>query len=82
MSALFPMLLGDAAFSTLPQRVQALHLADGTRRYRGQADVMRGTSLLARLCGWATAQPPAAQGVPLQVEIATTAAGERWTKLP
>ena len=80
MSALFPMLLGDAAFSTLPQRVQALHLASGTRSYRGQADVMRGTGLLARLCGWATAQPPAGQGVALQVEIATTAAGERWTR--
>jgi len=80
MSALFASLLGEAAFSTLPPRVQALHLADGTRVYRGQADIVRGTGLLARLCGWATSQPPAGDGVALEVEIATDAQGERWTR--
>ena len=80
MSALFVNVLGDAAFSTLPPRVQALHRATGTRIYRGEADVQRGAGLLARLCGWATAQPPAAQRVPLQVEIVANAAAERWTR--
>ncbi|MDR3385461.1 MAG: DUF4166 domain-containing protein [Rudaea sp.] len=80
MSTLFMDVLGDAAFSTLPARVQALHRATGTRTYRGKADVLRGTGLLARLCGLVTAQPPAAQGVALQVQIAATSAGERWTR--
>jgi hypothetical protein len=80
MSHLFVDVLGDAAFSTLPQRVQALHLARGTHNYRGEADVVRGTGILARLCGWVTAQPPAAQGAALEVEIAATATGERWTR--
>ena len=80
MSTLFVDLLGDAAFSTLPVKVQALHRATGTLIYRGEADVQRGTGLLARLCGWVTAQPPAATRVPLQVEIAATAAVERWTR--
>ena len=80
MSALFASLLGDAAFSTLPLRVQAMHLAAGTRVYRGQADIVRGTGLLAHLCGWATAQPPAGDGVVLEVEIVAGAQGERWTR--
>jgi hypothetical protein len=80
VSTLFAELLGDAAFSTLSARVQALHRATGTRTYRGEADVQRGKGLLSRLCGWATAQPPAATRVPLHVEIASTAAGERWTR--
>jgi hypothetical protein len=80
VSTLFAGILGDATFSTLPARVQALHRATGTRTYRGEADVQRGTGLLSRLCGWATAQPPAATRVPLQVEIASTANGERWTR--
>jgi hypothetical protein len=80
MSALFVDLLGDAAFSILPARVQALHRANGTRIYRGEADVQRGTSLLSRLCGWVTAQPPAAKHVPLQVAISATESGECWTR--
>lgn len=77
---MFANVLGGAAFSALPPRVQALHLATGTHTYRGEADVLRGTTLIARLCGWATAQPPAAQNVELQVEISGNSAGERWTR--
>ena len=80
MSTLFAELLGDAAFSTLPARVQALHRASGTRTYHGEAEVRRGTGVLSRLCGLVTAQPPAATCVALQVEIAATTAGERWTR--
>jgi hypothetical protein len=80
MTPLFAGLLGEAAFSTLSSRVQTLHLDQGTRRYRGQADVARGRGLLAWLCGWVTSQPPAANGVALEVEIAATAAGERWSR--
>ena len=60
--------------------LQALHLAGGARVYRGQADIVRGTGFLARLCGWATSQPPAGDGVALEVEIAADAQGERWTR--
>jgi hypothetical protein len=80
VSTLFAELLGDAAFSILPARVQALHRATGTRTYRGEAEVQRGTGLLSRLCGWVTAQPPAATRVALKVEIASTPAGERWAR--
>jgi hypothetical protein len=80
VSTLFAALLGDAAFSTLPQKMQTLHRTTGTRTYHGAADVKRGTNLLARLCGWVTAQPPAGTDVALQVEIAANATGERWSR--
>ncbi|MGA9334775.1 MAG: DUF4166 domain-containing protein [Rudaea sp.] len=80
MNPLFVDLLGEAAFGKLAARVQALHRATVKRAYRGEAQVVRGSNLLARLCGFVTSQPPAAQRVPLQVEIATTAQGECWTR--
>lgn len=80
MSALFVDLLGEVEFSKLPEHVQALHRASGTRVYRGEARVVRGTSWLARLCGFFTSQPPAAQQVKLQVEIVAKSRGERWTR--
>lgn len=80
MNPLFVELLGTTAFATLPDSVQRLHRAGGTHRYRGEAQVVRGRNPLARLCGLITAQPPAAQAIPLEVEIATCASAERWTR--
>ena len=80
MKSLFVDLLGESQFAMLPPRVQALHRTVGTRDYRGQARVVRGRNVLARLCGVITSQPPAAQEVALCVEIATTAQGECWTR--
>lgn len=78
MTPLFERLLGGA-FDTLPERVRKLHRDGGTRRYRGEVDVERGSRLLARVCAWATRLPPAGCG-PIEVEIAADAAGERWSR--
>jgi hypothetical protein len=80
MKPLFARVLGDAAFSTLPHRVQALHRATGTRTYAGSAQVEAGSSWLARLCARATALPSRALIVPVEVEITCDAGGERWTR--
>jgi hypothetical protein len=75
---LFPTLLGDR-FDALPPRVRALHLRHGVQHLAGEVDVERGRSWLSRLCAWATRLPPAGRG-PIAVEIATTPAGEQWTR--
>lgn len=76
---LFAQLLGDA-FAALPPRVRSLHRAIGTRRYRGSASVTRGNGWLCRLCGWATSLPVATAETPVEVEIATQAQAEIWTR--
>ncbi len=78
--SLFARVLGDAAFSTLPHSVQALHRARGTRAYTGQAEVQAGRAWLARLCAWATALPPSAACVPVRVEITSNHDTERWDR--
>ncbi|MEP6941039.1 MAG: DUF4166 domain-containing protein [Rudaea sp.] len=80
MSALFARVLGAPAFAALPSRVRALHAATVTRIYAGEADVERGTGLLARLCGWAAALPPVGRAVPLRVEIRARDGEETWTR--
>jgi hypothetical protein len=79
MQPLFARLLGDS-FSALPPLVRALHLAPGTRRYRGTAAVTRGNGALSRLCGWATRLPPAASDTAVEVEITADAHGETWAR--
>jgi hypothetical protein len=75
---LFCRLLGES-FATLAPRVRALHLREGTCRYRGIVEVERGRGVLARLCAYATRLPPAGHG-PIEVEIAADAEGECWTR--
>ena len=71
-------LLGPA-FATVSTSVKALHAAPGLRRYRGQAEVIRGPGALARLCGWIARLPPSRRGE-IEVEIETNHAGETWTR--
>lgn len=78
MTTLFARLLGGA-FDTLAPRVRALHLREGTQRYRGEVEVERGRGWLAALCVRATRLPPAGRG-PIEVEIVADAIGERWTR--
>ena len=75
---LFARLLGNA-FDTLPPRVRALHLREGTMRYRGEVDAERGQGWLAALCIRATRLPPSGRG-PIGVEIVADTHGERWTR--
>lgn len=75
---LFAGLLGEA-FRTLPPPLRRLHERTGTTRWHGEVEVVRGRSLLARLCGWATRLPPAGTG-PIAVEIVVDAGREQWTR--
>ncbi|MDI1254319.1 DUF4166 domain-containing protein [Thermomonas sp.] len=77
--ALFRQLLGIEAFEALPIPVQRLHLQVGSHTYRGEVEVVRGRSLLSRLCAWATRLPSAGTG-PITVEIMSGAQRERWTR--
>jgi len=77
-SPLFRRVLG-ADFETLSAVVKALHSARGHRRYRGQVEVVRGATPLARLFAWATRLPPAGQGE-AEVEIDASGEEERWTR--
>ena len=76
---MFRHLLGADAFDALPIPVQRLHLQQGSRTYRGEVEVVRGRSLLSRLCAWATRLPSAGMG-PIAVEIVSDPMRERWTR--
>jgi len=76
---LFRQLLGNDAFDALPLPLQRLHLQQGRRTYRGEVEVLRGRSLLSRLCAWATRLPSAGTG-PIAVAIISDEMGERWTR--
>ena len=76
--SLFAQVLGPG-FDTLAAPVRALHLAQGTHRYRGDVEVERGSGLLSRCIAAATHLPPAGSG-PLGVEIDASPAREHWTR--
>jgi hypothetical protein len=75
---LFRRLMGPA-FETLPAPLRDLHLGGSPRRYRGQCEVMRGGSWLARLCGRIAGFPPAGN-VRVEVAIETEGEGEIWRR--
>lgn len=75
---LYRRLLGPR-FDALPAPVRSIHAHSGLRRYQGEAEVVRGQGMLARVCAWATHLPPQSQG-DIEVEIEAHAAGERWTR--
>ncbi len=71
-------MLGDA-YARLPTTVATLHARDGERRYAGEVDVVRGTTLLSRLCAAATRLPPQGRGR-IDVDIVANRHGEAWTR--
>lgn len=75
---LYGRLLGDD-YARLQPTVASLHACSGLRRYSGNVVVERGSTLLSRLCAWATRLPPAGQG-PIDVDIDADADGETWTR--
>ena len=80
VEALFRRLLGATVFDRLPEPLRRLHLRRGTAQWRGEVEVIRGRSPLARLCAWATRLPPTGVG-PIMVEIVAGDDGrERWTR--
>lgn len=77
MPTLFQRLLG-ASFDDLPPAVCALHSIRGRGRYRGRAQIERGTHLLANLCAAIAGLPHSAHDVVTIVEFTTDARGETW----
>jgi hypothetical protein len=63
----------------VPPCVYRLHHAPGKAVYRGEVVVERGTGRLSRLFAWATALPPAGEGL-VEVEIVAGQGRERWTR--
>lgn len=78
-ASLYQRVLGSA-YAQLPDSVQLLHAPGAPRRWRGTARVERGRGLLSRLLGTVFGFPAAGEGVPVSVEFAPEAWGERWTR--
>src|SRR5690606_17909903 len=76
---LYRRILGSA-FDALPPRVRELHASAATRRWRGQAEVRRGSGLLARIAAAVIGFPGAAAAVPVSVDFTPEGDGERWTR--
>jgi hypothetical protein len=77
--SLYRQVLGSA-FATLPPQVQALHHGSEPRRWRGVAQVRRGSGILARAIAAVIGFPSAAVNVPVTVAFHPEQGGERWTR--
>ncbi len=78
-SPLYRKILGSA-FATLPPRLQELHGSGAMRRWTGQAEVRRGTGIMARIIGALFGFPKAALQVPVTVTFSPESSAERWTR--
>lgn len=76
---LYRRLLGTA-FDKLPKPIRDMHETGPGMTARGEADVERGTGLLARGIGWLFGFPGAGQGVPLSVRFDVDGDSEVWTR--
>ena len=76
---LYRQILGPA-FDALPQKLQLLHGNNAERRWRGHAEVRRGTGLLARIAAAIVGFPKAAAHMPVTVAFTPEKEGERWTR--
>jgi hypothetical protein len=76
---LYRHILGSA-FDDLSPQVQALHDARTARRWSGQAEVRRGTGLIAKAIGRVIGFPGATRQVPVTVSFTPGPEGERWTR--
>jgi hypothetical protein len=76
---LFQSALG-AAWQNLPPEVQRLHSVQDIESFSGTAEVMRGTSLLARLTAMIFRFPAAGRNVPLTITKTRTRSGETWER--
>ncbi len=77
---LYRRVLG-ARFDALPPAVRALHDVARQSTWRGEADVERGTALIARLIGWISRLPPTSRALPLVVTFtADDRGGEHWRR--
>ncbi|MCB2136615.1 MAG: DUF4166 domain-containing protein [Rhodobacteraceae bacterium] len=78
--SLYPLLLGDR-FARLPAEVQALHQPGARSVWRGRADVIRGTGLLAAVVAGMFRFPKQGKDIPVEVTFTTDAEGrELWVR--
>ena len=78
-SPLYRKILGSA-FATLPPRLQELHGNAEMRRWTGQAEVRRGSGVMARIIGEIFGFPKAASRVAVAVKFSPEGGAERWTR--
>jgi hypothetical protein len=76
---LFERALGNG-FCRLPAAVRNLHTVFDRRIYEGRATIERGRSFVSTLYAFIAGLPPASTGVPVEVQISRTRAGERWIR--
>ncbi len=76
---LFPRTLGDA-FADLAPEVRTTHDHAGPRRFRGRAEVVRGSGALAWLIAAAFRFPPSDADVPVEVIKRPVGDGEEWER--
>lgn len=78
-SVLYRKILGSA-FATLPPRLQELHGTTTVRRWKGHAEVRRGSGIMARIVGAIFGFPKAASKVPVTVILSPEEGAERWSR--
>ena len=70
----------DAPFDALPEQIKALHTGTQTRTWAGQAQVIRGDGVLARLICHIIGFPAEGRNVPVTVVLVQNKGGETWTR--
>ncbi len=75
---LYQTLLGPA-FDRLPDPIRSMHAS--ARRAEGRADIVRGTSLLARLICLIARVPQTGRDVSIVTHFEQIEGGERWTRI-
>ena len=79
MTVLYRRLLGDA-FDRLPPQVRMLHDVGARSVWRGEADVVRGASPMARMVASAFGLPPSGPAQALTVTFEPVDGREVWTR--
>ena len=76
--SLFPQLFASR-FSSMPQAWQKFHTVSGEHCYEGEAEVIRGESLLLRILASVLRLPPTSK-VPVKLVIKKEEDFERWSR--
>jgi predicted DCC family thiol-disulfide oxidoreductase YuxK len=69
-----------SAFDSMPQTVQRMHGADGTRETRGISRVMGGTNPVSRLIGVVAGMPRPVRRAPVHIRFAASENSETWDR--
>lgn len=69
-----------SAWMELPAEIRNLHDIESCKRYRGEATVSRGCSLLARIVAWFVGFPSTGNQVSVTVDMQRTGDKEKWER--